>query len=110
MQMLEKAVIYGSVLVAFIAAVAPAETFAYFPLVLVLLGLAGGFMRPTEDVSTRVAFYVLAALLPSIASNLDVVPVIGGYASGFLAQFTVVIAGAALANFFTVLVKQLKGA
>jgi hypothetical protein len=109
MQMLEKAVIYGSVLVAFIAAVAP-ETFAYFPLVLVLLGLAWGFMRPTQDVATRVAFYVLAASLPAIASNLDVVPQLGGYASGFLAQFAVVIAGVAVANIFTVLVTQLKDA
>ena len=46
MQMLEKAVFYGSVLVAFIAVVAPAETFAHFPMVLVLLGLASGFMAP----------------------------------------------------------------
>ena len=110
MQMLEKAVFYGSVLVAFIAAVAPAETFAYFPMVLVLLGLASGFMRPTKDVSTRMAYYVLAALLPSIASNLDVVPMVGSYASGFLTQFTAVIAGVALANIFTVLVQQLKDA
>ncbi|NCG33741.1 MAG: hypothetical protein GWP44_12775 [Proteobacteria bacterium] len=108
--MLEKAVFYGSVLVAFIAVVAPAETFAHFPMVLVLLGLASGFMRPTKDVSTRVAYYVLAALLPSIASNLDVVPVVGSYASGFLTQFTAVIAGVALANIFTVLVQQLKDA
>jgi len=49
MQKLEKAVLYGSVLVAVIAAVAP-DVFAYFPLVLVLLGLAAGFMRPVEDV------------------------------------------------------------
>ena len=110
MQMLEKAVFYGSVLVAFIAVVAPAETFAHFPMVLVLLGLASGFMRPTKDVSTRVAYYVLAALLPSIASNLDVVPVVGSYASGLLTQFTAVIAGVALANIFTVLVQQLKDA
>ena len=56
------------------------------------------------------AYYVLAALLPSIASNLDVVPVVGSYASGFLTQFTAVIAGVALANIFTVLVQQLKDA
>ena len=109
MQMLAKAVMYGSVLVAVIAAVAP-DVFAYFPLVLVLLGLAAGFMRPVEDVSGRVAMYVLAAMLPGIADNLDVVPVIGAYANGFLDQFAVFIAGVAIANLFTVLVKGLRDA
>ena len=109
MQMLAKASMYGSVLVAAIAAVAP-DVFAYFPLVLVLLGLVLGFMKPMEDVSARVAFYVLAAVLPGIANNLDVVPVIGAYANGFLDQFAVVIAGWAIANLFTVLVKGLRDA
>ena len=109
MQMLAKAVMYGSVLVAVIAAVAP-DVFAYFPLVLVLLGLAAGFMRPVEDVSGRVAMYVLAAMLPGIADNLDVVPVIGAYANGFLDQFAVFIAGVAIANLFTVLAKGLRDA
>ena len=109
MQMLAKAVMYGSVLVAVIAAVAP-DVFAYFPLVLVLLGLVLGFMKPMEDVSARVAFYVLAAVLPGIADNLDVVPVIGAYANGFLDQLAVFIAGVAIANLFTVLAKGLRDA
>ena len=109
MQMLAKAVMYGSVLVAVIAALAP-DVFAYFPLVLVLLGLVMGFMKPMEDVSARVAFYVLAAMLPGIADNLDVVPVIGAYANGFLDQLAVFIAGVAIANLFTVLAKGLRDA
>ena len=109
MQKLEKAVLYSSVLVAVIAAVAP-DVFAYFPLVLVLLGLVLGFMKPMEDVSARVAFYVLAAMLPGIADNLDVVPVIGAYANGFLDQLAVFIAGVAIANLFTVLAKGLRDA
>ena len=109
MQNLVKASMYGAVLVAVIAAVAP-DVFAYFPLVLVLLGLVMGFLKPMEDVSARVAFYVLAAVLPGIANNLDVVPVIGAYANGFLDQFAVVIAGWAIANLFTVLVKGLRDA
>jgi hypothetical protein len=109
MQMLVKASMYGSVLVAVIAAVAP-DVFAYFPLVLVLLGLVLGFLKPMEDVSARVAFYVLAAALPGIANNLDVVPVIGAYANGFLDQLAVFIAGVAIANLFTVLAKGLRDA
>jgi hypothetical protein len=109
MQKLEKAVMYGSVLVAVIAAAAP-DLSAYFPLVLVILGLVAGFMRPIEDVSTRIAYYVLAAMLPGIADNLDVVPVIGAYANGFLDQLAVFIAGVAIANLFAVLVKGLRDA
>ncbi len=66
--------------------------------------------QPVEDVSGRVALYVLAAMLPGIADNLDVVPVIGAYANGFLDQFAVFIAGVAIANLFTVLVKGLRDA
>ena len=109
MQKLEKAVLYSSVLVAVIAAVAP-DVFAYFPLVLVLLGLVAGFMRPIEDVPTRVLYYVLAAALPSIADNLDAVPAIGAYANSFLDQFAVVVAGVAIANFIVAMVKGLRDA
>ncbi len=109
MQKLEKAVMYGSVVVAVIAAVAP-DVFAYFALVLVLLGLVAGFMRPIEDVTTRVAYYVLAAALPGIADNLDVIPVIGAYADGFLDQMAVVVAGVAIASFLTAMVKGLQDA
>ena len=109
MQKLQKAVLYGSVLVAAIAAVAP-DVFAYFPLVLVLLGLVAGFMRPIEDVPTRVLYYVLAAALPSIADNLDAVPGIGAYANSFLDQLAVVVAGVAIANFIVAMVKGLRDA
>ena len=109
MQKLQKAVLYGSVLVAVIAAVAP-DVFAYFPLVLVLLGLVAGYMRPVEDVSGRVALYVLAAALPSIADNLDAVPGIGAYANSFLDQLAVVVAGVAIANFIVAMVKGLRDA
>ena len=109
MQKLEKAVLYSSVLVAVIAAVAP-DVFAYFPLVLVLLGLVAGFMRPIEDVPTRVLYYVLAAALPSIADNLDAVPGIGAYANSFLDQLAVVVAGVAIANFIVAMVKGLRDA
>ena len=110
MQKLQKAALYGSVLVAVIAAAVAPDVFAYFPLVLVLLGLAAGFMQPVEDVSGRVALYVLAAMLPGIADNLDVVPVIGAYADGFLDQIAVFVAGVAIANLLIVMGKGLQDA
>ena len=109
MQNLVKASMYGAVLVAVIAAVAP-DVFAYFPLVLVLLGLVAGFMRPIEDVPTRVLYYVLAAALPGIADNLDAVPGIGAYANSFLDQLAVVVAGVAIANLVIAMVKGLRDA
>ena len=110
MQKLQKAALYGSVLVAVIAAAVAPDVFAYFPLVLVLLGLVAGFMRPIEDVPTRVLYYVLAAALPSIADNLDAVPGIGAYANSFLDQLAVVVAGVAIANFIVAMAKGLRDA
>lgn len=107
--MVAKVLTFGSVGVA-LAAVFLSAQFAYFPLVLLVLGLAWGFMQPAEDVSTRVAFYVLAFTLPTIADHLDVIPVAGAYANGFLDNFAVVIAGVAIGNVFVVLMNQLKAA
>ncbi|MEE2899419.1 MAG: hypothetical protein VX815_13220 [Gemmatimonadota bacterium] len=109
MQKLAQAAMYGSVLVAVIATAAP-DVFAYFALVLVLLGLVWGFMQPMEDASARVVAYVLAAALPRIADNLDVIPVIGAYADGFLDQIAVFIAGVAIANLLIVMGKGLRDA
>ena len=109
MQKLAQAVMYGSVFVAVFATAAP-DVFAYFALVLVLLGLVWGFMQPMEDASARVVAYVLAAALPRIADNLDVIPVIGAYADGFLDQIAVFIAGAAIANLLIVMGKGLRDA
>ena len=95
--MLQKILGWGSLAVAVIAAFAP-DSFAYFALVLVVLGLIGGFMNPIGDIATRVAYYVLAATLPTIANSLDVIPAIGGYLNGILDNFAVVIAGVAIAN------------
>ena len=73
---MQKGLMWGSVVVAVAATFAP-DLFEYYALVLVVLGLAMGFTNPIEDVATRVAMYVLAVLLPQIADNLDVIPVVG---------------------------------
>ena len=107
--MLQKVLMWGSVVVAAAATFAP-DAVGFYALVLVVLGLAMGFTNPIEDVATRVAMYVLAVLLPTIADNLDVIPVIGEYLNGILSQFAVVIAGAAIANFCLVLYNGLMAA
>jgi hypothetical protein len=106
---MQKGLMWGSVVVAVAAAFAP-DLFGYYALVLVVLGLAMGFTNPIEDVATRVAMYVLAVLLPTIADNLDVIPVVGEYVNGFLSQFAVVIAGVAIMQVCLVLKNGLMAA
>ena len=106
---MQKGLMWGSVVVAAAATFAP-ELFGYYAAVLVVLGLAMGLTNPTEDVRTRIAYYVLAVLLPQIADNLDVIPVAGEYANGILSQFALVIAGIAIANFCFVLYNGLMAA
>jgi hypothetical protein len=106
---MQKGLMWGSVVVAAAATFAP-DAFGYYALVLVVLGLAMGLTNPTGDVATRIAGYVLAVFLPQIADNLDVIPAVGTYLNGFLSQFAVVIAGAAIANFCLVLYNGLMAA
>ena len=107
--MLQKGLLGGSVVVAVAAhfALGGLESYA---LILVVLGLAIGFTNPIEDVATRVAMYVLAVYLPTIADNLDVIPAVGEYANGILSQFAVVIAGVAIAQVCLVLYNGLMAA
>ena len=106
---MQKGLMWGSVVVAVLATfgVGPVDSYA---LVLVVLGLVMGFMNPIEDVATRVAMYVLAVLLPTIADNLDVIPVVGEYANGILSQFALVIAGVAIMQVCLVLKNSLMAA
>jgi len=106
---MQKGLMWGSVVVAAAATFAP-DAFGYYALVLVVLGLVMGFTNPIEDVATRVAMYVLAVLLPTIADNLDVIPVAGEYVNGFLSQFAVVIAGVAIMQVCLVLKNGLMAA
>ena len=106
---MQKGLMWGSVVVAAAATFAP-ELFGYYALVLVVLGLVMGFTNPIEDVATRVAMYVLAVLLPTIADNLDVIPVAGEYVNGILSQFAVVIAGVAIMQVCLVLKNGLMAA
>ena len=107
--MSQKVLSWVAVGVALAAAVFP-DLFAYYALTLVLIGLVSGVMYPIADVTTRIAMYVLAVYLPTIADNLDVIPVAGEYVNGILSQFAVVIAGVAIMQVCLVLYKGLMAA
>ena len=120
--MSQKGLLWGSVVVAALATLLP-DVFAYYALVLVLLGLVMGIANPIEDVATRVAIYVLAVLLPMIADAggdpargtpndgvLMDIPVLGEFLVGFLGNLATVIAGVAIASFLLVLITGLMAA
>ena len=120
--MSQKVLLLGSVVVAAVATFLP-DLFAYYALVLVLLGLVMGFMYRIEDVASRVAIYVLAVLLPGIADAggdpgrgtpndgvlLDI-PYLGPFVHGFLGNFATVIAGVAIASVILAVINGLTAA
>ena len=79
-------------------------------LILLVLGLVGSFMNPLKDVPTRVAYYVLAAALPTIANSLDVIPAVVGFLNSILDNISITIAGIEIANFLLALRNNLMAA
>ena len=105
--MVQKVFGWGSLAIAVIAVFADIPMVA---LILLALGLIGGFMNPLEDAATRVAYYVLAAALPTIANTLDVIPAVGGYLNAILDNIAITLAGIAIANFVLALSNNLMAA
>ena len=105
--MVQKVFGWGSLTIAVIAVFADIPMVA---LILLALGLIGGFMNPLEDVATRVAYYVLAAALPTIANSLDAIPAVGGYLNAILDNIAITLAGIAIANFVLALYNNLMAA
>ena len=86
-----------------------------------VLGLVSGFMYPVADVTTRIAYYVLAVLLPGIADAggeravpndgaLMDIPFLGEILHGFLTNIAIVIAGVAIASVLLAVINGLTAA
>lgn len=112
--MLQKVLGWGSLAVAIIMVIPGSGAIAAGPitlgLVLLLAGLVMGYINQIDDVATRVAYYVLAAVLPTIANSLDVIPGVGGYLNGILDNVAIVIAGVAIMSFCLALLNNLMAA
>ena len=93
--MVQKVLGWGAVAIAVIAAFVDIPMVA---LILLVIGLVSGFANPIEDVATRVAYYVLAAALPTISNRLDVIPAVGSLLNAIMDTFSITLAGIALAN------------
>ena len=86
-----------------IAAVFVGQVAAYSEIALVVLGLASGFMKPTADISGRMAYTVAAVALPTIANSLDAIPVVGAPINGIIDNIALMIGGMVIANFLLAL-------
>ena len=82
------------ILVAIISAFVPLE---WWPLILVLLGLVHGFGGQEKDPVIVVSVVLAAFAFPTIADNLNAIPMIGAYLNTIIDQFAIAIGGYAIA-------------
>jgi len=94
------------VLLAIIAVFVP---LVWWPLILVVVGLVGGFATPLPDTASRAAYLVAAFAIPEIANTLDAIPVAGTYLNHIFDNFAIVIAGVVLANIVLLIGNRVMG-
>jgi|TARA_B110000196_G_scaffold277140_1_gene255517 hypothetical protein len=82
------------ILVAIISAFVPLE---WWPLILVLIGLVHGFGGQEKDPVIVVSVVLAAFAFPTIADNLNAIPMIGAYLNTIIDQFAIAIGGYAIA-------------
>ena len=90
------------IVVVSILAVIPqlAAQFAYWGLVLVVLGLvAGGMGEYGSDMTQRILIYVIAVSLTQITGSLDAIPTVGPWVGHVLNNMATGIQGIAIAVF-----------
>ena len=78
-----------------VAVVAAFVTIPYVALIMVILGLAIGFMGVSED--RRTAYLVTAIALALVAGSLGAIPVVGGYVTSILTNLSAIINAGAVA-------------
>jgi hypothetical protein len=81
-------------LAAIISAFVPLE---WWPLILVLLGLVHGFGGQEKDPVIIVSVILTAIALPTIADNLNAIPVIGAHLDAIFDNLAVAVGGYAIA-------------
>lgn len=81
-------------LVAIISAFVPLE---WWPLILLLIGLVHGFGGQEKDPVTIVLVILAAFAFPTIADNLNAIPMIGAHLDTIIDHFAIAIGGYAIA-------------
>jgi hypothetical protein len=82
----------AAVAIALLAVLVPEETFSYWVLILVLIGLVHGIMSPVTDRATQAMIYAGAVAVPMIAATIGGVGL--GVASTFVGDFLVAFTSA----------------
>ena len=82
------------ILVAIIAVFVPLE---WWPLILLLIGLVHGFGGQEKDPVIIVSVILTAIALPTIADNLNAIPVIGAHLDTIIDNIAISIGGYAIA-------------
>ena len=83
-----------AILAAIIAVFVPLE---WWPLILVLIGLVHGFGGQEKDPVIVVSVVLAAIALPTIADNLNAIPVIGAHLDAIFDNLAVAVGGYAIA-------------
>ena len=81
-----------------IAAVFVGQLAAYPALILVVLGLASGFMNPTADMTGRMTYAVAAVAIPTAANQLGAVTAVGAPLNSIIDNIAVMITGMVVAR------------
>ncbi len=84
-----------------VAIIAVFVTIPYVALIMVVLGLALGFMGVSSD--ERVLYLVFAVALAQVSGALGPIPAVGGYISDILANVSSIVNAAAAAVILTML-------
>ncbi len=82
-----------------VAIIAVFVTIPYVALIMVVLGLALGFMGVSSD--ERVLYLVVAVALAQVSGALGPIPAVGGYISDILANLSAIINAGAVAVILT---------
>ena len=69
----------------------------YWALILVGIGLVHGIMSRVSDHASQAMIIVAAYAFPTIANSLDAIPAVGMYLNEIVDQFSIAIAGYAIA-------------
>ena len=104
----EKNYVIGLIAIGVLASI-PQIPFAYFTLLLVLVGVVGGVMVKYEDAGQRTLIYVVAVAAPMFAGSLDHIPVVGAWVHSLIGNIATGIQGMACSIFLMGLIARAKG-
>ena len=80
-----------------VAVIATFVDMEYWALILVAIGLVHGIMSRVSDHASQAMIIVAAYAFPTIANSLDAIPAVGMYLNEIVDQFSIAIAGYAIA-------------